>query len=85
MKLGNHWKIFQKISPRNTYDISLIEDEVSEDGERPANREAYQENESIELFLDFCTFDMILSSKNDVNPYVPITPRIKVIFIIFVY
>lgn len=79
MKLGNHWKIVQKISPRNTYDISLIEDEVSEDGERPANREACQENESIELVLDFCTFDMISSSKNGVNPYVLVTLRIKVI------
>jgi hypothetical protein len=73
MKLGGHWKIVQKITPRNTYDIPPIEEEASEDGEGPSNREAYQENESIELFVDFSSFDMIPLTRNDVEAYLPVT------------
>ncbi|KAB1212435.1 hypothetical protein CJ030_MR5G023977 [Morella rubra] len=32
-----------------------------------------RENESIELFVDFSSFDMILLTRNDVETYVPVT------------
>ena len=31
-----------------------------------------KENESIELFVDFSSFDMILLTRNDVEAYVPV-------------
>ncbi|KAB1213364.1 hypothetical protein CJ030_MR5G003566 [Morella rubra] len=73
MKFSGHWKIVQKITSRNTYDIPPIEEKASKNGEGPSNREAYQENESIKLFVDFSSFDMIPLTRNDIEAYVPVT------------
>ena len=75
MKLGGYWNIVQKITPRNTYDIPPIEEKASEDREGLSNREAQQENESFELFVDFSSFDMIPLTRNEVKTYVPVTDK----------
>lgn len=77
MKLGGKCKIVHKIISKIIYDIPPVEYEVSVGDEGPSNCDAYQENEFIELFVDFSTFNMIPLSRHDDDPDVHDTDLIE--------
>ena len=71
---GPTWRVVQKLSCRNAYDIPGLDP----DGEVDVNiesgaaivNEAYQEDDAIDLFIDFLQFNLNPLRRDDVTPNV---------------
>ena len=67
-KLGNQWRVVQKYSPRNIYDVIPQVEGQDEEEDDSSTQEAYQESQpALNLFVDLSQYEMIPLNREDIE------------------